>query len=273
MISIKEGFHTINPLLNSEGKNNFIECSIIERDGNIRKIVRLSVFSKALREEIICKHFLRTYVKFFVKEDVGIKILKRDLPWDFYIELSTKERLLIEITSISDNQIRSLNYEERFNHVSNIENIEFHELIKLDFNFPNKNIAELIKRMKEKGIKNNDIIKNPYYSPSAPILFFNPNPVYPFEIDMLIKDIVNKKLSKNHSNKDDLILIIDNRILIYKEDEILDIINQNQSYFDSLPFKEIWLYTGYFSDIYGNKAEYILCPIKISNSKLELLQQ
>lgn len=42
-------------------------------------------------------------------------------------------------------------------------------------------------------------------------------------------------------------------------------------YFYELPFKEVWLYTGYYSDISGNYAEYSFSPLKISDSKMEIL--
>ena len=58
-----------------------------------------------LREEIICKHFLSSYVRFILREGVGVNIISRDKPWDFEISLSNNDHFYIEVTSIADNQV------------------------------------------------------------------------------------------------------------------------------------------------------------------------
>jgi len=38
----------------------------------------------------------------------------------------------------------------------------------------------------------------------------------------------------------------------------------------ALVFLQKYIYTGYYSDVSGNFAEYSLAPLKISNSKMEI---
>ena len=44
------------------------------------------------------------------------------------------------------------------------------------------------------------------------------------------------------------------------------------TYISSLPFKEVWLYTGYYSDNDGSNSEYTLIPLKIPEDKIEILR-
>ena len=68
-----------------------------------------------------------------------------------------------------------------------------------------------------------------------------------------------------------MVLIIDNRTVSFDMENIVNHLNTLDDYFEKLPFKEVWLYTGYYSDYDGNNAEYSFIPLKIEDEKFEKL--
>src|SRR5690606_8491066 len=90
--------------------------------------------------------------------------------------------------------------------------------------------------------------------------------------DNIIKDAIDKKVNKNHPNKENVTLIIDNRTVTYELEDIINYLDKLDEYFKTLPFKEVWLYTGYYSNLDGNNAEYSLAPLKIDEIKIEKLK-
>jgi len=263
---------SLNPILSLEGKNNFQKFFLIEKDGNIKERIILFINNIKLREDVICFHFLSRYIQIFIEKRTGIKFVSRDDPWDFQIELSNSEKLTIEITSIADevDLFKTFKYQERISERSNFKKLEFHELVKLNNLFPQRDIQKEIDKLRINKVKNNQLVSNPYYGKS---FFFESSISDNLEsFEKILKKSIDKKTEKTHSNKQNLILIIDNRTVTYELEDIISYLGNMDDYFDNLPFKEVWLYTGYYSDFDGNNAEYSFVPLKLDLLKLDKLK-
>jgi hypothetical protein len=263
----------LNPSQNLDGKHNFQRFVLVEKDGRHFERIILSVPDIKIREQIICFHFLGEHVRMFVKEVVGVRYLSRDNPWDFEVELSTSEKLIIEITSIADQEdlFKKYKYEERLLASTNSKMIKLKELEKLTYNFPDNDIEKLIHLFRREGIKNNDLVSNHHYQQKTIFQSRFDENIEAF--DQLLKKAIEKKLAKKHPHKENVTLIIDNRTVTFTLEHILEHLQNMSKYFEQLPFCEIWLYTGYYSDIDGNNAEYSLAPLKISDQKAKIIEE
>lgn len=139
---------SLNPIHDLDGKNNFQKFILVDRNGKTNTKIILFIPDVQLREEIICVHFLTRHVQLFLEQTVAVKYISRDKPWDFEIELSNTDKLIIEITSIADeiDLFKAFKYQERMIEKSNYEEIELHELIKLNSLFPDQEIEKQIQK-------------------------------------------------------------------------------------------------------------------------------
>lgn len=264
---------SLNPIQNLDGKNNYQRFFLIEKDGKRTERIILFVNNIELREQIICIQFLSKYVQFFIEETTGLKFISRDKPWDFEIELSNSEKLTLEITSIADETdlFRNFKYQERISDISNFEQIEFHELIKLNGIFPDLEIQMQIDDLKTLKTNKNQLIKNPHFNKQ--FIFQSSINEDLLNFDEILKASINKKVEKNHPNKENVILVIDNRTVTYDLQNVINYLEKLDDYFDNLPFKEVWLYTGYYSDLDGNNAEFSLVPLKLDQQQISKLKK
>lgn len=261
---------TFNPNSNLDDKLNFQRFNLIDKEGNIKEKILLFISDTSQRETVIFNHFISRYIRFFIRKTVGLNFLSRDNPWDFEVEISNGERLFIEITSIADdeNVYKGFKFQERIFDKSHFEDIEFHEIIKINNYLNDKEIELLIDELKDKKTNKNQIIKNPIYNKS---FIFQTNLNENLEsFSEILKQAIEKKTKKNHENKQEVILIIDNRTVSFDFDSVVNHINDLSEYFENLPFKEVWLYTGYYSDFDGDNAEYSFIPLKLSEEKKKL---
>jgi len=262
---------SFNPVQGLDNKNNYQEFILVEKKGKTKTRIILFITNIEIREQVICNQFLSRYVQLFLEEPTGVKFISRDKPWDFELELSNSEKLIIEITSIADeiDLFKTFKYQERITEKSNYEQIEFHELIKLNNLFPDPEIEELIKTYEEQKISKDELVLNPNYGKK---FVFHSSINEDLEtFDKLIKEAIDKKVNKNHSKKEEVILIVDNRTVTYELDDIMNYLDNLGDYFVNLPFKEVWLYTGYYSDLDGSNAEFSFAPLKLEEKKLEKL--
>lgn len=262
----------LNPIHNLDGKQNYQRFILVEKNGNTRERIILFISNIELREQVICIQFLSRYVQLFLEETTGIRFISRDKPWDFEIELSNSEKFILEITSIADETdlFRNFKYQERISEKSNYEQIEFHELIKLNDLFPDSEIQTLIDELKILKTSKNQLVQNPYYKKQ--FIFQSSINENLLSFDEILKTSIDKKVKKNHPNKENVILIIDNRTVTYDLESVINHLENLDDYFDNLPFKEVWLYTGYYSDLDGNNAEYSLVPLKLEEQKIKKLE-
>jgi len=265
---------TFHPTCDMTGKSNYKPYYRIERDGTVFERICLDVPDISVREELICKHYLKNYAKVFLQDTVGVKIISSDDPWDFKIELSTKEVFNVEITSIAEDSelFEKLKREERLITKSKEETLPLHELEKLNGFFPNSEIEGLIKKYKDSGISKKDLVENPYKDRN-PNIFLSSRTYDKEPLSNLIRKAIESKEVKKHFGKDNTVLIIDNRTLTYEYPDLNLALNSLEDHYKSSSFKEIWFYTGYCSDINGNNAEFSLAPLKIPKDQEEILNK
>ncbi len=259
----KSSFYPLSELSN---KQNYKRYYIINRDGTIFEKVFLDIPIPSLREKIICYHYLSRRVKFFETNAVGMNIISRDNPWDFEIELSTGENFNVEITSIAEDSktFEMLKREERLKLNRNKPQIQIHELEKLNYFFPDNSISKLIDSYKKENISKQTFVENSFAKDIATIGSINE--FYP-SLDELIERIIDKKENKKHKNKDRTVLLIDNRTFRFEISHLRKVMDKLEKYFEDTSFMEIWFYTGYYSSLDGNDAEYNLAPLKITKEQ------
>jgi hypothetical protein len=266
---VKSSFH---PKCDLKDKNNYKPYYRILRDGTVLERILLDVPNIELREELICLHFLKNHVKVFWKEDLGFNFVSRDKPWDFGIELSNRKTFNVEITSIAENAglFEKIKREERLVNASIEKEIPFHELKKLNRLFPSEKITTLIKELESVNTSKKDMLENPYFGINTNIFLSNAH--YDNEpIQNLIKAAIESKEAKNHSEKENTLLVIDNRTLTYEYEDLHKATAELNEFYNSCSFKEIWFYTGYCTNDDGNYAEFSLAPLKISENKWKIL--
>jgi hypothetical protein len=262
---VKSSFH---PQCDLKDKNNYKPSYRILRDGTVTERILLDVPDIELREQLICFHFLKNHVQVFCKKVVGFNIVSRDKPWDFGIELSNKENFNIEITSIAESAelFEKTKREERLVSWSLKKEIPFHELKKLNSLFPNQEINQLIAELESKNISKKEELENPYFGKNTNI-FFSSAYHDKEPIQNLIRAAIESKEAKKHSEKENTILVIDNRTLTYEYEDLHNASEELSEFYDSSSFKEIWFYTGYCTNNDGSYAEFSLGPLKLPEHK------
>jgi hypothetical protein len=76
--------------------------------------------------------------------------------------------------------------------------------------------------------------------------------------ESLLSAAISAKASKRHSGKEQTILVIDDQTTAFTSDEILSSLNNLQTVD---PFKEIWIYVGYWGTLSGD-GEYTLIKVR-----------
>lgn len=226
----------------AQGKPNSRTLIRIERDGTTLSLVRLHVATPRDREEIILIHFLKKYLPLTYKRDCGVNILSRDAPWDFALEIEGDENFNIEITSIADNaKLFELESAERelLSAVAN-KQLPPQKLQKLDKLFP-RVVSEDSPRA-----------ENPYFG--RQMITVSPLAQSTESYGALLSAAIATKASKRHGGKAETILIIDDQTTAFTCDEILSSLNDLEP---PNPFKEIWVYVGYWGTLSGD-GEYSL---------------
>jgi len=265
----KSSFH---PLCDLQDKHCFKPYYRVERDGTVCERILLDVHDISLREELICKHFLRNHVLVFLKEAVRVNILSRDNPWDFEVELSNKEQFNIEITSIAEDSslFEKLKREERMVASTFVKEIPFHELKKINSLFPEVEISSLIISLEARKIARTSMVENPYFGKDRN-LFFSDGSYGKEPFRNLIKKAIEKKEAKKNPNKENTVLVLDNRTVTYEYKDLQEASQHLTEFYESSSFKEIWFYTGYCSDYDGNNAEFSLGPLKLPELKWKVM--
>lgn len=271
---MKKKRSSFHPNCDMSDKKNFKTFNLIERDGTIFERILLDVPDVSLREYLVCVHYLKQQIKVFNKEPKMFNIISRDKPWDFYIETDYNENFNVEITSIADDSdsFEKMKREERLIKISNVDQIAFHELIKLNSFFPTENITTLIDDYRKKDISKRDLVLNPFKDFSTNIFLSNSNGVKK-NLDDLLIDSIKRKESKNHKDKESTIILIDNRTLSYEISDFYESLDRINDVLKKSSFKEIWIYTGYCSNEDGNNAEYSFIPIKTTEEQEKIITE
>lgn len=267
----KSSFYPVKSL---ENKSNYKRYYRIERDGSIFERIFLDIPDPAIREQLICMHYMQYYVRVFLKELIGINIISRDNPWDFKIEIVNKEIFNIEITSIADDKslFEKIKREERFAIASHEDKIPLHELEKLNKLFPKSEINKKLEELKKDNLSKKDLVDNPYKNQVGGI-FLSSTFGTQEPLENLLREAIQKKEDKKHSEKEKTVLIVDNRTMIYEIKELHEAVKKLDQFLENSSFREIWFYTGYYTELDGNGGEYSFSPMKITELQSKTLTE
>jgi len=266
--------NTFQPIQSLKGKNNFKRYFRIERDGSVKERVFLDVPDVSLREEIICKHYLSFLVRNFIEKPIGVNFITRDNPWDFTVELSSGLLFNVEITSVADNKwfYEKMKREEEFAKILGRKNITLGKLKQIYKWFGDKKAEKMIKEAEKKLMRDHKEIRNPFYNGGAKI-YLSDSKEEKDSLDLLIFEAIKRKAAKKHQDKENTILIIDNRTSRFDIKDYQRALKKLEDQIEDIPFPEIYFYTGYYSDDDGSNAEYSFAPIKLPKEKYELIQK
>lgn len=264
----RSGFFPVDTL---DDKRNFKRLVRIERDGSLVERVFLDVPDPSLREEIVCMHYLRHAVRIFLEQDVGVNILGRDCPWDFDVELSSGDRFFIEVTSIADSKQHFIinRREERLTRWHAESEIPLHELQRLSEDFPSRELKDRIRELSRENSAT-DLVPNPL-NDSRPWVPISSMLDVGDTLETQIRNALEKKEAKRHEGKEKTVVILDNRTSAYDVPDYQAAARALASDVESMPFREIWFYTGYCSDNDGNNAEFSFAPLKVTSEQSEKL--
>jgi hypothetical protein len=259
------------PFADLTDKQNYKEYKIVERDGSTLERIFLNIPIPSLREKIICFHYLSRRVKLFETDDIGCNIMSRDDPWDFKVDFSSGEIFNVEITSIAESAkiFEMLKREERLLLARRKERIALHELEKLNYFFPDKNVKKLIDSLKNAKKSKTDLVENPIMDKTF-VTIGEINEQQP-NLAELIEQAIHRKELKKHCEKEKTVLLIDNRTFRYEISDLQVARKKLEDYFQRTAFMEIWFYTGYYSSFDGNDAEYNLAPLKLTHGQESIL--
>lgn len=245
----------------------------VERDGSVTKRAFLDVPNVYERERLIAMHYLRHMIKHFWKTDIALRELGRDDPWDFTMELSSGVSFNIEVTSVADStaHFKINKSEERFAACLSHERIPLHELSWLAKSFTGSELSELVEAYYARGVQANEMVDNPLKRSESRIFLSSMSDPEESLEDQL-RAVIEKKVKKRHGGKDRTVLIIDNRTSAYDVVDYVGAAKALRQYLASLPFPEVWFYTGYFSDHSGSHAEFSFSPLKVTDEQALVLE-
>lgn len=265
---------TFKPVNDLQGKKNYKEQFTIFTDGIIKRRILLNIPDQRQREEIILKHFLKQYVYLFIKRAISVNIIERDNPWDFRINLGNVVEINIEITAISDDLVvfRRSKHEELFDLIKDKKKIRVRDLVNLKEKISPDLVNEnFLKNIIATHIDQDDIIVNPFYLGKTTI-WMSSKTYSNRSIDECMWRAINSKTSKRHKDKNNTVLIIDNRSIHYELSDITSFISNNRIELADTLFMEIWFYTGYYSDHMANDCEFSLIPLKLTMKNESLIK-
>ncbi len=261
------------PIADLEHKSNYKHIDIIEKDGSILERVFLDIPDVSIRETVICNHYFQYLINHFYKKAIRIDVLSRDNPWDFKIRFSTNEVFNVEITSIADDSsiFEKFKREERFKIRWFEEKIPLHELEKLNAFFPNPSVENAINLFNQLKTPKAQLVDNPFCG--MPHLIIGGVNEKEIPLHDLILEAIHKKEEKKHKEKENTVIIIDNRTMLYEIPDLHSAVAFLEDKLNSCPFKEIWFYTGYYSSLDCKDAEYCLVPLKTTMFQKNILLQ
>ena len=253
----RKGWYARQPL---DGKKQFKRIYTVNRDGSVIDNVFLNVSDVRSREEIIAIHFLNFAFDLIFPGDEIVSKSGRDAPWDFSFKLRSGGSFNIEIVSISDNAHRFEVHkrEELVEGLCTARSIPLSLLQKINKGIPTENARSIISEAARLSTKRNDLVSNPWYNPTGENRHVYESMLYQPDASLgdLVRNAVRIKEEKAHPDKSDTILIIDNRTQAFDIDDYREMVSNPLWDLSQTPFKQIWFYTGYYSDVTGAEAEF-----------------
>ena len=267
-------YSSYRPVRNLDGKKNFKRYFRIGRDGRTVERILLELPTKKQREEIIFKHFLK-FLEGDLKQRVAqYEIISRDDPWDFTVQSSFDEKFHVEITSVSESDwaFEKSMREEEYRKLILHEKIPFRKLKKLALWFGTKDLQDAVDNFLGKDLSGEDIVINPLFKKPG-VIFLSDTKEEVENLYKIVYAAIEKKVRKPHNEKEKTILIVDNRTIKFGINdyfEMMNIFSRNKIIY---PFKEIFFYTGYYSDEDGNNSEFSFSEIQLSGGMRSLLRE
>lgn len=257
------------PKSNLEGKNNFTRHSFIESDGSVTEVVRLNVLSDRHREDIIGFHFAQQYAKIHYGNQLvqpQFYIVGRDDPWDFEYLMHDGTTFILEVCRVADeNLLKAIKIENDITSILLKPKLLGFEIQKVEKHFPGTLPRDLVEIIKTKADRKRIYaFENP---DGPPKLFIRPMMNPRLDLRKELQVALEKKVAKKHDGKDRTIVVIDNLTTHSNPKDFFSAIEGIEDFLENLPFKSIWLYTGYYSDDNGYNCEYSLIPIKLTDDE------
>lgn len=259
-----------------EDKHNFRRQFYIDRDGSVVETIFLNVWDKFHREEIISRHYCRYLSRFYFKpqlgEDPEFFVVGRDSPWDFEIILGGSRHFFLEITSISSPSFfRVLGYENEADSKLSQNKILGKDALRIERNFPGTFPTSFLEKIAANKGTRKKYFDNPCIK-QGPRIFTSQLPSIEDNVAAVLKEAIEKKSNKRHTNKEATVLVVDNLTMTSEPDDFFKACKEIQDTLTSAPFEEIWVYTGYFSDDDGQNAEFAFFPLKAPEHIWEEMQ-
>jgi hypothetical protein len=250
-------------------KSNYSRHIFIDRDGSVSEVVRLNVWNDRQREDILGFHFSQQYAQIHYSEQPDqpqFYVVGRDNPWDFEYVMHDGTTFFLEVCRVADRDLlRAMKAENDVSQLLLKDELASFEIKKIERHFPGTLPKELVEAGKsnKKGkfrFNNNE---------GAPKLFMRPpmNPRVDLKLELEIA--LTKKAKKNHLGKERTIVVLDNITTHSNPEDFFEAFESLGNFLDNLPFKSVWLYTGYYSDDNGYNCEFSMIPIKPSSEEVD----
>lgn len=178
----------------------------------------------------------------------------------------------MEVCSVADKELlKAIKIENNVATLLQKSELRGFEIEKIEKHFPGTLPVDLVAKVETKIDKQ---LRFAWESlGQSPDLFLRP-PMNPhLDLKKEIETALKKKSVKKHAGKDHTIIVLDNLTTHSEPEEFFGAVDDLGDFLDELPFKSIWLYTGYYSDDDGYGCEYSLVPIKLSDEEARYLAE
>lgn len=257
---------------------NYRRWLTIERDGTSKEKLILSLQDKRRREEIIAYHFQKFYQDAY-SVTLPSSVIERDNPHDFTFANVNNQKLYLEIVSVGDTSegFRKHSHHAKLEELLKDEPLSI--IAAIPWNSRKKDIETAVEDMKIRP-PINDFVNGPVgvfnerLTAQKPIIrrfaatqkkrIFLTDGVNDPIVKIINASIKNKE-AMPYKNIDDMTLIVDDQLIMYDRKDIaraqIDLVFANKK----SSFKEIFLYSGYYTNEDGNNAEFTIWPIKCAH--------
>ncbi len=251
------------------GKQNYCLHNFIADDGSVSEVVRLNVLDDRAREEIIGFHFAQQYAEIHFgekSEEPQFYMVDRDNPWDFEYVMHDSTSYNLEVTRIADEELlKAIKIENDVTTLLQKTDLRGFEIKKIDKHFPDIVPRDLLAK-----IQTSEDLQREFSIGDRlgkPTVFLRPTMSPNLDLEDAIRTALLKKSRKEHAGKDRTIIVLDNLTTHSKPDDFFLAADKLGDFLTRLPFKSVWLYTGYYSDDDGYNCEFSLLPIKLSKEE------
>lgn len=250
----------------------------VDNEGSVSKKIMLNLEDKRRREEIIVEH-LRAFYKRIYGVDLPALLVERDSPHDFTFESDSGKKFYLEIISISNSNagFKKQSNELKLNKLLEKNGISNSTIAILPQNTTSKELKGLISNINsspllqtnnKKGLEKlfkealstkKSVLRKFRDRKGKRLTFVDGETV---QLEQIVRKAILEKAKKGYKNIESMVLVIDDQITEHgREDfekDLPSIIRKNQKN----PFKEIFIYSGFYSNRSSLSAEFVFYPVK-----------